>query len=204
VDRLFGSRATNQRALEIAARTVGEKDELYAFISGQVADSLVGLGRPKEAIPYLDRALVIQTAKLGPGSVQVLTLGLTKCDALHANGALKPAIEICRRTLATAEKSLGKDSPILFLFLAHTGDVLADAKQPREASALFDRALKLGATDPSDAYYVAMLDARALWDIGDHKRAIELAREARAGFAKLGDAKRDQAHDADEWLKRHK
>ena len=93
---------------------------------------------------------------------------------------------------------------MLFLFLAHTGVVLADAKQPRDASALFDRALKLGASDPSDVYYVAMLDARALWDTGDHERAIALAHQARDGFAKLGDAKRDQANEADAWLKRHK
>jgi hypothetical protein len=63
--------------------------------------------------------------------------------------------------------------------------------------------LKLGTTDPSDVYYVAMLDARALWDAHDRKRAVELAHKARDGFAKLGDAKRDQTRDADAWLKQH-
>jgi len=199
-----GGLATNLHALEIAAHTVGEKDEVYAFILGQVADSLVTLERPKEALPYLDRALAIQTPKLGAGSVQVLTLTLTKCDALRSTGAIKPAVEICKRALAAGEKALGHDSPLLFLFLAHTGEVLVDAKQPRDAVAMFDRALKLGATDPSDLYYVAMLDAKALWTTGDHRRAIELATKARDGFGKLGEDKQAQAHDAADWLKTHR
>jgi len=198
-----GALATDQRALEIAAHTAGEHDELYASILGQIAGALVGLDRPKDAIAYLDRALAIQTATLGPGHVQTLTLVLTKCDALHAAGKLDAAIDVCQRALAAGEKSLGHDSPMLFLFLGHLGEVLLDAKQPRKAAVALDRALRLGANDPSDLYYVAMLDARALWDAGDHQRAIELAQKARDGFAKLGDAKRDQAREADAWLKKH-
>ncbi len=201
---LAGALATDRRALDMAKRTGGENDDLYAMILGQLAGSLVDSGKHAEAIPYLDRALAIQTAKLGPGHVQTLTIMVTKCDALHAANELPAALDMCRRALATAETSLGHDSPMLFLFLAHTGLVLADAKQPREAVAVFERALKLGANDPSDLYYVAMLDARAQWDSGDHKRALELAHKARDGFATLGNAKVDQLHDADAWLKTHK
>jgi eukaryotic-like serine/threonine-protein kinase len=198
-----GSLATDQRALDLAKRIVGENDDLYAMILGQLAGTLVDLGRHKDAIPYLDRALAIQTAKLGPGHVQTLTIMVTKCDALHAAGELTAAIDMCRRALAAGEASLGRSSPMLFLFLAHTGLVLVDAKQPREAIAMFERAIALGANDPSDLDYVAMLEARALWSTGDHRRAVALARKARDGFAALGEAKRDQAHEADDWLKGH-
>jgi tetratricopeptide (TPR) repeat protein len=199
---LAGGLATNQRALEIAEHA-GTDGELYAFMLGQVADSLVGLDRPKEALPYLDRALAIQTAKLGASNVQVLTLMLTKCDVLHATGAIPAAVELCKRTLALGEHALGRTSPLLFLFYAHTGEVLADAKQPRDAVAMFERALALGASDPSDLHAVELLDAHALWDLHDHQRAIALARKARDGFASLGDAKRDQVAEADAWLKQH-
>jgi tetratricopeptide (TPR) repeat protein len=195
--------ATEQRALDMTARTLGETDEHYAMILGQIADTLVNLKRPKDALPYLDRALAIQMAKLGPGDVQTLTLVLTKCDALHTLGKLAEAIEVCEQALAAGEKSLGHASPILFIFLGHLGEVLLDAKQPRKAVVAFDRALELGGTDPSDVYYIALLDARALWDTGDRKRAVELATKARDGFTKLGDAKREQAHEADEWLQHH-
>ena len=199
-----GSLATDEQALELAKRTAGEDSDLYAMILGQLAGTLTDLGRPKEAIPYLDRALVIQTAKLGPGHVQTLTLMLTKCAALQAAHDVAGAVAMCRNTLAVAEGSLGKTSPLLFLFLAHTGETLIDAKQPKDASAMLERALALRrVTDPSDLYYVAMLDARALWDANNHKRAVELATKARDGFAKLGDAKRDQMRDADDWLAHH-
>jgi tetratricopeptide (TPR) repeat protein len=188
--------------LKIAERT-GTNGELYAFMLGQVADSLVGLDRPKEALPYLDRALEIQTAKLGPSNVQVLALMLTKCDVLHATGSLPAALELCKRSLALGEHALGHTSPLLFLFYAHTGQVLADAKQPREATAMYERAIAVGTADPSDLYAVELLDAHAAWDLRDHKRAVELARKARDGFAGLGDAKRDQLADADAWLKQH-
>jgi tetratricopeptide (TPR) repeat protein len=199
---LAGALTTAERALAMTERTSGQNAD-FATVLGQIADLLVNLKRPKEALPYLDHALAIQTAKLGPGHVQTLTLVLTKCDALHAANQLTAAIDVCGRALAAGEKSLGRDNPMLFLFLAHTGIVLQDAKQARKASAMFDRALELGTTDPSDVYYVAMLDARALWDAHDRKRAVDLAHKARDGFAKLGDAKRDQAHDADEWLRQH-
>jgi tetratricopeptide (TPR) repeat protein len=193
--------ATHQKALAIAERTVGKDDEVYALMSGQVGYTLVSMQKSKQAMPYLDRALEIETKKLGPANVQVLSLMLTKCDILHADNAMKAAVELCKRTLALGEKSLGKDSPLLFLFLAHTGDTLVDAKQPKQASALLERAEKLGATNPADNFAVVLLDAHAVWDLGDHKRAIALAQKARAGFTQLAQA--DQAREADDWLNKH-
>jgi eukaryotic-like serine/threonine-protein kinase len=200
---LAGALATDQRALELTALAVGKDDEAYAQNLGQLAGTLISLKRPREAIPYLDRALAIQTAKLGPTHVQTLVIVLTKCDALHAAGKLAEAIATCEDALARGEKALGKTSPILFLFLAHLGEVQLDAKHAREAAAVLDRALQLGASDASDLYYVAMLEARARWNTGEKKRAVELARKARDGFVSLGDDHKDQAHDADAWLKTH-
>jgi len=200
---LAGGLATNQRALEIAERTVGKSDELYAFMLGQVADSLIALGRAKEAVPYLDRALEIETAKLGPSNVQVLTLMLTKCEVLHSSGQLPAALELCKRTLATGEKALGKTSPLLFLFYAHTGEILLDSKRARDAVAMFDQALALGTPDPADLHAVELLDAQALWAAGDRRRAGELGKKARDGFAALGEAKQQQFRDADTWVKQH-
>ncbi len=195
--------ASAQRALAIATHLPGQNEELYASVLGQIADTLTNLKRPREAIVHLDRAIEIQTARLGAAHIQTLATMLTKCDAQRAAQVL-PAAEItCRRALAAAETAFGHDNVLLFLFLVHTGLVLQDAKQPREASALYERALKLGANDESDAYYVEMLDARAHWELGDHARALELARKARDGFTQLGEVKREQAHEAELWLAEH-
>jgi hypothetical protein len=198
-----GALATEQHALDQTGRTVGTDSDQYGQLLGQIADTLVHLDRPRDAIDYLDRGIAIQTAKLGAGHVQTLTIVLTKCDALHASGDDTAAIAVCEQALATAESTLGKNNPILFVFLGHLGEILLDAGKPEKAGATLDRALKLGATDPSDMYFIALLDARAQWDLGNRARAIELATQARDGFASLGAAKADQAKDAAQWLAAH-
>ncbi len=185
-------------------RTVGKNEPQYALILGQIAETLVNSKRPKEAIGYLDRAIAIQSAKLGRDHFQTLTLRLTKCDAEHGSGATKAAIATCKSALAAAERTLGPESPLVFVFLAHTGIVLTDGHEAREAHALFERALQLGAADISDVYYVQMLDAKALWAMGKHAPAIARAQKARDGFATLGDAKADQRKDAEAWLANHR
>ncbi|MBL0219534.1 MAG: tetratricopeptide repeat protein [Myxococcales bacterium] len=194
--------ASAQRALAITTQLPGQNEELYASVLGQIADTLTNLKRPKEAIEHLDRAIEIQTKRLGAAHIQTLATMLTKCDAQRAALDLPGAERTCRGALAAAETAFGHDNVLLFLFLVHTGLVLQDAKQAREASTLYERALKLGANDESDVYYVQMLDARAHWDLGDHARAIELARKARDGFTALGEIKREQAHEAELWLAR--
>ncbi|HTR52714.1 MAG TPA: tetratricopeptide repeat protein [Kofleriaceae bacterium] len=199
-----GAIATYQRAIEVAAATEGEHSELYAQLIGQLANTYVAVGRMKEALPYLDHALAIDTAKLGAGHLQTLTLLVMKCDALRGTNQLDAAVATCTAAAATAEQALGPTSPILFVFYAHLGETLLDAKQARKAAAALDRALQAGGTDPSDVYEVALLDARALWDSGDRKRALALAHKARDGFATLGDGKRDQLREVDDWLAHHR
>ncbi len=195
--------ATNKEALAIIAKVAGEDSEQYAQALGQLSENLIGLGKRAEALPYLDRALAIQTAKLGTGHVQTLTIALTKCDALSAARKHAEAIETCTTALATAERAFGKDNPLLFLFAAHSGLAYSEAKNYKDASAMFERAIRIGATDPSDIAFLQMLDARARWELGDKRRAIELARTAHDAFVTFGEAKADQAKEAAAWLAEH-
>jgi tetratricopeptide (TPR) repeat protein len=200
---LAAALASQQRALTIAEHAVGSDSE-YATILGQTAETLIGLNRAGDAIDYLDRALAIQTAKLGPSHIQTLTVMLTRCEAFHAALKHAAAIDACEKTLVVAQKALGNDSPILFLFYSQTGIALYDGGRAKDAVPMFDHALKLGTTDPSDLYFTAFADAHALWDSGNHKRALELAHGARDGFAKLGDDKHAQLADVDDWLAKHR
>jgi tetratricopeptide (TPR) repeat protein len=156
-----GALAIYQRALAIVGATLGENDALYAATLGQLASALVALERPAEALPHLDRAIAIQSAKLGPEHYETLILMLRQCDALRDAGRVDAALDVCKRALASAEKSLGHDSPNLFDFLSRTGRTLLAAKQPREASAVLDRALKLGSPSPGDLKEVEQLAAKA-------------------------------------------
>ena len=198
-----GSLAANKDALAILAKVVGEDSEQYATALAQSANTLIAVGKHAEALPYLDHALAIQTAKLGIGHVQTLTTALTKCDALSASGTHAAAISTCLAALETAERAFGKDNPLVFLFAAHSGLAYNAAGKHREAIAMFERAIAIGATDPSDIAFLQMLEARARWATGDKRRAVELARTAREAFDTLGPDKADQAKDAAAWLAEH-
>lgn len=200
---LQGAIASQREALAIIGKIEGEQSDGYATILTQLAGNLITAGKLDEALPYLDRAAAIQTAKLGPTNVQTLTTLLTKCDALEAAKQHAAAVATCEQTVGLAEKQFGKTSPLLFLFLGHTGMVqLVD--KPKAASASFERAIELGTNDPSDVLYVQFLDAQAKWKLRDKKTALALAKKARAGFAKYGADKADQLKEVDDWLHAHK
>jgi tetratricopeptide (TPR) repeat protein len=195
--------ANNKEALAILGSVMGEQSEQYAQALSQLAANLIAVGKHGEALPHLDRALAIQTAKLGESHVQTLTITLNKCDALSAAGKHADAIATCLAAVATAETAFGTTNPLLFLFLAHTGLAYNEAKQYKDAVAMFERAIAIGATDPSDIAFLQMLSARALWAMGDKKRAVPLARTAHDAFVTLGPDKAAQAKDAAEWLAEH-
>jgi tetratricopeptide (TPR) repeat protein len=198
-----GALATYQRALAIVTKTAGSGDDQYAQLLGQLAGELLALGRTKEALPYYDQAIAIQTKRLGAGHLQTLISELMKCDAQQTTGAIPDAVATCSHALAGAEKAVGRDSPILYQFLLHTGSSLLDAKRARDASPLLERALAIGGTNPADVDDTAFLTARAQWELGDRKLAVQRAHQARDGYAKLGDDKRQQLAHVDEWLKSH-
>jgi tetratricopeptide (TPR) repeat protein len=196
--------ATVQRALDIVSKAQGDNDEQYAAVLDQLADTLIKLDRTKEAIEHLDHAQQIQTKKLGATNIQTLATMLTKCDAQRSAHLIPDALATCKSALAGAETAFGRDNALLFLFLVHTGMVLEDTHAAREAHALYERAFKIGAQDPSDILYLELLDADARWNLGEHPRAIELAKHARDGFAALGEAKAEQTTEAATWLEKHK
>ena len=167
---LAGALATDQRALALVARTLGENTDLYAMILGQLAGTLVDLGRHKEAIPYLDRALAIQTAKLGPGHVQTLTIMLTKCDALARRRRRWPRRSTCAGARSPRPRSRSATTVrCCSLFVgAHRHGASSTPGTVREASAMFERALALGANDP--ARTSTRRDARRARAVG-HRRS---------------------------------
>ncbi len=200
---LPGALETLKRALALFAKTVGTQDSQYATVLGEIAEVLTELDRPREALPYLDEALPIQIAKMGAAHVQTLTVELTKCDAQRALHDVAGALATCSAALATAEQAFGKTNALLFLFLSKTASVLTEANKPREAVALYERALAIGANNPADLDSILINEAHALWAAGEHARAIAAAVKARDGYRGLGEVTVKQAHAVDEWLASH-
>jgi hypothetical protein len=75
----------------------------------------------------------------------------------------------------------------------------------RAAVTALERAHQIAERDPTAVFQrprIAFALARALWAAGrERRRAIELARQARAGYAKIAGARADLA-DLDAWLRK--
>jgi tetratricopeptide (TPR) repeat protein len=142
---------------------------------------------------------------LGPDhtylSVPLTNIGL----GLGELGRYADALSYLTRALALDEKAFGKTSADLGIELWGIGDALDHLGRHGEAIATLERALALdNAAAAEEPYRNAQLSlAIALGSLQrDRARAVKLATEARAGFAKLG-LKRELAK-ADRWLAAHR
>ena len=144
-----GALATFQRSVQAVERSVGKDDVSLADPLANIGSMLVELKRPAEAVDYVERAVAIATTKLGPENPDTAQLLVSRCDVLRAAGQLDEAIASGRKALAIQEKAYGPNSSRLFDALAALGRALLDAKQPKEASQLLDRALAAPGGDPT-------------------------------------------------------
>jgi tetratricopeptide (TPR) repeat protein len=196
-----GALATFQRSVQAVERSVGKDDVSLADPLANIGSMLVELKRPAEAVGYVERAVAIATNKLGAENPDTAQLLVSQCDVLRAAGQLDAAIASGRRALAIQEKAYGPTSSRLFDALAALGRALLDAKQPREASTLLDRALAAPGGDPSSVPEVELAAARAAWAAHpDHDKALALGRKARDDYDKLGARWATERGEVEAWL----
>jgi eukaryotic-like serine/threonine-protein kinase len=171
-----------------------------------VAESLSNLKRPTEALIAIDRAIAIFEQAYGPGHSNGTISINTRGEIFAALGRRQEARRQFEEVLATWTKELGPDHPYLAFPLTGLGRVALDEGRPAAAVPLLERAVRLRSNQPS---FVGRLEdsqlalATALWGSGaDRRRAVELARAARQGYAALPSFA-TKIKEADEWLRRH-
>src|SRR5262249_44407226 len=202
----------NRRDLaEAAIRSALAWDEkTYGADSTQVATEHGYLGRRDQAAGKLElalaenqRQLAIQVRVFGPQHIY-LSVPLTNIGLIFVElGRYAEALPDFTRALALDEKAFGKTSGDLAIELWGIGESLEHVGRHGEAIATLERALALdNAAAAEEPYRNAQLSLAIALPSADRARALKLATEARAGFAKLG-LKKELAK-ADRWLAAHR
>ena len=115
----------------------------------------------------------------------------------------REAEPLLARGLSTTVELQGSDAPLVAVARLGQGLCHMARGSGREAVSALERAREIAERDPIAVFQrprIAFALARALWSVGrERRRAIALAREARAGYQKIPGARADLA-DLEAWL----
>jgi tetratricopeptide (TPR) repeat protein len=189
-------------ALRLRERTFGPHHPEVAFSLSKIGNVLFTQQKFDDAHTNHLRALEIREQSLGTDAVLVgqalVNVGVDLIE-LKRN---QEGREYFRRGLALYEKELGADSPWLAHPLINLGHVELDLGDAEEAVRVSARAIQLLAGRDDELMAVARFNlARALRKAGkDPRRAKELAKEARAYYARRPGARPVDMKTIDDWL----
>lgn len=192
----------NRRALAIQERAFGPEHVDVARTLSNMGGVLHQARDFKAARIHLLRALTLQEKLLGPEHLQVAftldALGLVYDDT----GNTARGLQHHQRALAIREKMLRPNHPLIASSFNYIGRSLALGGKPLEALPHLERALAMQASNPKpgDVADTQFQLAKVLWDTRrDRKKAVELARQAYAGFLTTG-TRRREIGDVKAWL----
>jgi serine/threonine-protein kinase len=151
----------------------------------------------------LRKGLAVREQALPPDHPEIadslMNIGVALDENLHRPAEALPYFE---KALAMLERKLPPQHPNLAFPLHGIGSCLVTLKKPRDALPYLERALTLRSGDdvaPTLRAATLTVLADALWDSGrDRRRAISLARDARALYVDAADAGSSGA--LDRWL----
>jgi tetratricopeptide (TPR) repeat protein len=198
------ARATDYytRALDVRERAASGG----ADTSSGIADVLNNLGiiafeqeHYDDALAYHHRALAIRET-IDAGSPRVAMSLTNVADIARKRGNCDDALAGYRRALAIAEKRLGGMHPYVGDALYGIGECRLAQRWLDDAQTALERALAIrrAGARPVEIADIEFALARTRWARGDHAKALELARSARAAYATVPGNK--QAAAVDTWL----
>ncbi len=151
------------------------------------------------------RALAIREKLLGSDHVEVAESLQNLAGALAESGDCRASLPHFERALMIREEHLGSDHPATAWTLSDLGNCRVSLGEVKTGLELLERALAIRVGRKVDPVFIADTRfhlARALWSLGQRKRALELARQAQHSYAAAGNA--DQYTKlVDVWLKKH-
>ncbi|HMF43117.1 MAG TPA: protein kinase [Polyangia bacterium] len=165
--------------------------DLVASMTNQARAVLV-LDDPQRALEIANHALDIANAFFPGESYEVGAARLVRGQALIALGRAPEARADMEAVLDTFERVLGRDHPFLADPMTGLGEVALGERHPTEAQGLLERAWEIRSTHIADGgvrEQTAFSLAQAIWDAApaDRPHAIDLATEARDGYAGIPD-----------------
>ncbi|MBS1118831.1 MAG: hypothetical protein H6Q90_1059, partial [Deltaproteobacteria bacterium] len=192
------------RARAIFEKAVGPDHPDLAACLANLGAVAFAQGKHDDAARHFDRAVAIYEKALGPDHPDVATPLNNLGDVLAIQGKPDEARQRYERALAIYEKALGPDHPDLGYPLTGLGAVLLTLGRSDQARAHAERAVRIreaGNVPPEELAESRFLLARVLWARSAARpRALELARQARDGFAGVGDDESPQLEKVKTWL----
>jgi len=169
-----------------------------------LARAVLTLDEPERAMAMADRALTVADAIFPADSFEVATARLIRGRALVALDRAAEARADLEAVMAIFEPLLGRDHPFLAEPMTGLGEVALAEGRPMDAQGLLERAWEMRSTQTADggareetAFHLAL----AIWEASptDRRRALELAAEARDGYAAMPELAHRLA-TVDRWL----
>jgi hypothetical protein len=139
-----------------------------------------------------ERALAVAGAIFPADSFEVATARLIRGRALVALDRAAEARSDLEAVVGIFERLLGRDHPFLAEPMTGLGEVALAERRPADAHALLERAWEMRSTHTADGgarEETAFQLARAIWEASpaDRRHALDLAAEARDGYAAMPD-----------------
>jgi tetratricopeptide (TPR) repeat protein len=192
-----------EQARKLMERTQGTDDPDYGILLNNIGVMLAGHRRFEEALAYYRQGESVWNRTLGREHTRVgLTLG-NEAEALNALHRYDEARAVSERALAVWRRA-GSSSFHVAWALTSLGEALLGLGRSADAVTRLEEAGSLFGDDRSSYPHEARFAlARALWARPDDRaRALALARQARTGYERLGDAA-TQVAEVDAWLAAH-
>jgi eukaryotic-like serine/threonine-protein kinase len=190
------------RALELRRRLFGNDHVSVTSSTFNVAEDLIGRGRPAEAREALrDLGTRIGQHNAMERAWYALKLG----DIARLERDLAGALEQDRRAFALYDAATDPQNPLRALPLFEAGDDLLELGRPKEAIAPLESAARLYLLQDESHAADAWFDlGRAYFGIGEPARARELVVRAQAAYVKYPDeTDPDMLKKANAWLALH-
>jgi tetratricopeptide (TPR) repeat protein len=164
-------------------------------------------GRLEDARAHFEAARALWESTLGPGHPKVASALYNLGHVELRLGRVRPALAYLRRALELREQALGAEHPRVAQTLGMLGEALVEGGQLREAREPLERAVTLSTRvelPPHDVGRARFALARVLWrSQGERPRALSLAREAQAAYARSAPFYAPRAREVQSWLSAH-
>jgi tetratricopeptide (TPR) repeat protein len=161
------------------------------------------MGRMEESVRYYEQARVMATELVGPEHPLVALTIDNEGEALNALRRYEQARPLIERAIQIW-RNAGSGAFYVGYALTNLGETMLGLGEARAAQDDLEEALRLYATSPAASLAPTRFAlARALWTTPEQRpRALTLAREAQAEYARGGAAKWRLA-EVQAWLRKH-
>jgi tetratricopeptide (TPR) repeat protein len=175
-------------AAALREQALGATHPALAASLVNAARAALALEDPARALEAATRAVAVAGATAPVESYEVGSARLARGQALLALGRDDDARRDLDAALEAFERVLGRDHPFLADPMTALGELALAAHRSADAQGLLERAWEMRSTHLADAGVreeTAFALAQAVWDAApaDRRHALELATEARDGYA---------------------